>query len=74
MALLADHYDEDWSALWWVRADGIGRVLEPGEPAARDAVALLCERYAQYAERPPAGPVLAVAVSRWSGWSAARGG
>ena len=24
VALLADHYDEDWSALWWVRADGVG--------------------------------------------------
>jgi len=73
-SLLVDHYDEDWSALWWVRADGAGRVLEPGEPAARDAVALLCDRYAQYAERPPAGPVLAVGVTRWSGWSATRGG
>jgi PPOX class probable F420-dependent enzyme len=74
VALLVDHYDENWSALWWVRADGAGRVLEPGEPAARDAVALLCDRYAQYAERPPAGPVLAVGVTRWSGWSATRGG
>jgi hypothetical protein len=49
-------------------------VLQPGEPEARDAVALLSERYAQYAARPPAGPVLAVGVTRWSGWSAARGG
>jgi PPOX class probable F420-dependent enzyme len=74
VALLVDHYADDWSALWWVRADGLARVLEPGEPAARDAVAALCARYAQYAERPPAGPVLAVAVNRWSGWSAASGG
>jgi len=74
VALLVDHYAEDWSTLWWVRADGAGLVLEPGEPEARDAVALLCDRYAQYAERPPAGPVLAVGVTRWSGWSATRGG
>ena len=72
VALLADRYDDaDWDALWWVRADGAGRVLEPEEPRARDAVALLVERYAQYRAAPPRGPVLAVAVERWSGWSAA---
>src|SRR3954469_9980607 len=31
VALLADHYaDDDWDALWWVRADGSGTVHEPG--------------------------------------------
>jgi PPOX class probable F420-dependent enzyme len=70
VALLADHYDEDWDALWWVRADGTGRVLDPGDDEARRAVALLRDRYAPYAERPPTGPVLAVDVTRWSGWSA----
>jgi PPOX class probable F420-dependent enzyme len=75
VALLADHYDdEDWSALWWVRADGTARVLRPQERGAHDAVVLLRERYAQYARRPPVGPVLAVDVTRWSGWSAADGG
>ena len=66
VSLLADHYDEDWSALWWVRADGQGRVLEDA-PAA---IALLAERYEQYRAAPPAGPVLAVEVERWIGWSA----
>ena len=72
VALLADVYDDtDWSALWWVRADGEGHVVEPGEPAARNAVRLLVARYAQYRATPPTGPVLAVQVTRWSGWSAA---
>jgi len=66
VALLADHYVEDWDAIWWARADGSGRVLE----AAPGAVALLRERYAQYADAPPEGPVLAVDVHRWSGWHA----
>lgn len=26
-SLLVDEYREDWSALWWVRADGTARVL-----------------------------------------------
>ena len=24
VTLLADHYEEDWSSLWWVRVDGRG--------------------------------------------------
>jgi PPOX class probable F420-dependent enzyme len=66
VSLLVDHYSDDWSALWWVRADGRARVLE----SAPDAIALLAARYAQYAESPPSGSVLAVDVERWSGWSA----
>ena len=71
VALLADHYDDsDWDALWWVRAEGTARVLDPGEPGAVRAAALLAERYEQYRAAPPRGPVLAIAVERWSGWRA----
>lgn len=70
VTLLADHYEDDWTALWWVRADGRGRVIEPGEPQAQHAVALLAARYEQYAVTPPAGPVLAIDVERWTGWRA----
>jgi PPOX class probable F420-dependent enzyme len=70
VALLADRYDEDWAALWWVRADGTARVVEPGEPEAVRARDLLAARYAPYHDAPPPGPVIAVAVERWSGWSA----
>ena len=38
VALLADHYDDDWEALWWARADGTARVVAPGaEPELRAA-------------------------------------
>jgi PPOX class probable F420-dependent enzyme len=71
VTVLVDHYDDaDWDALWWARADGDGRVLDPQEPEARRAVAALTERYPPYRALPPAGPVLAVDVRRWSGWSA----
>src|SRR5688500_8117043 len=34
-SLLVDHYDDDWSALWWVRLDGSARVLDAtADPAA----------------------------------------
>jgi PPOX class probable F420-dependent enzyme len=71
VALLADHYDDaDWTALWWVRADGVARVLAPEDEEAVRAVDRLVARYAQYRIARPAGPVLAVDVERWSGWSA----
>ena len=69
VALLADHYDDaDWDALWWVRADGLARVVEGAD--AERGIALLAGRYPQYRAAPPPGPVLAIAVERWSGWRA----
>jgi PPOX class probable F420-dependent enzyme len=67
VSLLADAYDEDWSRLWWVRADGVARVLDD----APEAIGLLVEKYPQYAEHRPEGPVVALDVERISGWSAA---
>jgi PPOX class probable F420-dependent enzyme len=70
VALLADHYADDWTRLWWVRMDGRACELPDGDERRR-ALALLAERYPQYRAAPPAGPVLAVRAERWSGWRAA---
>lgn len=68
VCILVDHYDDDnWDALWWARADGTGRILNPDNPEARSAIGLLRARYPQ---QQPVGAVLAVDVTRWSGWSA----
>ncbi len=69
VAVLADHYDENWSALWWVRGDGLAVIVEDAEAMARP-ISLLAERYPQYAASPPAGPVIMIRVDRWTGWSA----
>ena len=69
VALLADHYAEDWTALWWVRADGDAAILA-GPAAIEGPVRLLAKRYPQYRDLPPAGPVIAIRVSRWTGWAA----
>jgi PPOX class probable F420-dependent enzyme len=66
-AVLADHYEEDWSALWWVRADGSARDLDPDAPEGRMAVDRLGERYPDFALR---GGLVAIDVARWSGWAA----
>lgn len=77
VCLLADAYDEDWSRLWWVRADGGARTVPPDAAAEPDrtayeaAVGLLTEKYRQYRDGPPDGPVIEVTVHRWSGWRAA---
>jgi PPOX class probable F420-dependent enzyme len=68
-AVLADHYDESWSKLWWVRADGLAAII--GDPAEMAGpVGLLASRYPQYRESPPAGPVIAIRIQAWTGWSA----
>jgi PPOX class probable F420-dependent enzyme len=70
VSVLADHYEDDWSRLWWVRVDGTARVIEPRAPEHADAVSRLVERYEQYRGRPPEGPAIAITGSRWTGWRA----
>jgi len=67
VSVLADHYEADWSRLWWVRADGHARVLD----ASPTALAALTARYPQYRETPPPGPFLEITVERWSSWTGA---
>ena len=68
VSVLADHYEEEWSRLWWVRADGRARVLESG-PERAQALAALSRKYEQYRRDPPDGPVLAVSLERWRSWA-----
>lgn len=66
VAVLADHYEADWQHLWWVRAEGVARVVEHHAEGTR----LLSLRYPQYRTDPPPGPVIVISAERWSGWSA----
>jgi PPOX class probable F420-dependent enzyme len=70
VTVLADEYSDDWDRLWWVRADGRAVVLTDQRQMA-EPLRLLANRYWQYREAPPTGPVLAVTVERWSGWASA---
>jgi PPOX class probable F420-dependent enzyme len=67
VAVLADHYDEDWGRLWWVRVDGRARVLGSGE--SDRALDLLVARYSQYRRARPPGPAVEISIDRISGWS-----
>ena len=68
VSVLADHYEDDWSKLWWVRADGTARVVTDVAEARR-ATELLASRHAQYRETRPGGPVVAIRIDRLTGWS-----
>jgi PPOX class probable F420-dependent enzyme len=68
VAVLVDHYEDDWTRLWWVRLDGTAKVLDAGSEREY-ALALLSEKYQQYRAQPPTGPVFAVRVERWRGWA-----
>ena len=64
-SLLVDHYEEDWSKLWWVRVDGVAEVVRSDR-----AVDALAEKYEQYREERPAGPLIAIAPEQWRSWVA----
>ena len=66
--LLVEHWDpDDWSQLWWVRAE----LLWQPEAADRGSklASLLAERYAQYRDQP-FSRVLVLQVVGVSGWNA----
>jgi PPOX class probable F420-dependent enzyme len=69
VSLLVDHYDDDWSELWWVRADGTATVEAPDTPAAVTALEGLAAKYPQYRADQPAGPMIRIEVDRWAQWS-----
>jgi len=69
VTILVDNYEEEWDSLWWIRLRGRARVLDDGDERER-ALTLLAEKYPQYLDEPPDGPVLAVDVTEVRSWSA----
>ncbi len=73
VTVLVDHYEDDWSRLWWVSLRGRARVLEAGEEAER-ALQLLVDKYEPYRGELPGCPVLAVDILEWRRWEASAAG
>ena len=67
VCLLVDAYDEEWSDLWWVRVDGRAEVWESGSRRQR-ALDVLADKYRQYRETRPPGPVIGIEISGWRSW------
>jgi PPOX class probable F420-dependent enzyme len=68
VSLLVDQYDDDWTRLWWVRADGTAAIERAGAEHAAHWDQLRA-RYPQYAGQVLDGPVIVVTVESWSGWA-----
>jgi PPOX class probable F420-dependent enzyme len=69
VCMLVDHYADDWSQLWWVRADGLAAVHYGGEEMGTGYY-LLRRKYPQYQRVALDGPVIRIEVHRWSSWVA----
>ena len=69
VSMLVDHYEDDWAALWWVRADGVAAIHYSGDAMAT-GYSLLRRKYLQYQRIALDGPVVTVDVQRWSSWQA----
>jgi len=67
VSLLVQHWDEEWSRLWWVRADGLATVTDEPATVAR-AVAALSAKYEQYQHVALGPPVIEVRVTGWRSW------
>src|SRR3954462_4875423 len=46
-SVLVDHYSDDWTTLWWVRVDGLGRVIDDSAERG-SALTLLARKYPAY--------------------------
>jgi PPOX class probable F420-dependent enzyme len=66
--VLVDHYDDDWDRLWWVRIRGGATVHRDDEPVATTARLALADKYPQYRQHPPTGPVYSVRLDECSWW------
>ena len=66
VAVLAEHYEADWSQLWWVRASG-----RAAEETLSDAWAVaLAAKYEAYRAEGAIASVIVVQVESITGWTA----
>lgn len=75
VAVVVDHYDEDWSALEYVLLRGTGRVVSDRDEWRR-AIGALRSRYPQYRSMPldpERNPVVRIDPERAHHWRASRG-
>lgn len=71
-SLLVEHWEtDDWSQLWWVRAD-LEHVPDPPSAVVGDLEDRLARSFTQYADRP-FHRLVVCRVVKVTGWSASEG-
>ena len=69
VALVLDHYEEDWTRLGWVMLRGRAEILAPGAAEHEAALSLLRARYPQYVAMPLEDrPVIAMRIASARHW------
>lgn len=68
VSMIVDHYDDDWTQLWWVRVDGEATV-STGGALHRAAIDALADKYTHYRDDRPAGALITVTPTTWRSWS-----
>lgn len=81
VSLLFSHYEDDWTRLWWLRADGAAEIRRaPTEGCGAEeaaALAALRRKYPQYARVALLGPdglLVRIAVAALRSWCASEEG
>ena len=70
-SLVVDHYEEDWSRLWYILVSGRAALLEEGEERAA-AIPVLRAKYPQYRTMDiDLNPVIRLAPERAVSWAGA---
>ena len=71
VALVVDRYSDNWDELAYLLIEGSASLLPPGQPAHRQAIALLRARYVQYLAMPiEQQPVVAIEPAHIVAWGA----
>jgi PPOX class probable F420-dependent enzyme len=73
VTVLVDRWDEDWTLLAWLRAEGTAELATPGpdSPELGAAIATLRDRYPQYVgHRLEDRPLIAITIERVTEWGA----
>ncbi len=71
VSLVIDHYEPDWSKLWYLLVQGRAELLEPG-PEQATAIQRLRAKYHQYqAMDLDDNPVIKITPQRVTGWTGA---
>ena len=68
VALVLDHYEEDWGKLWFVLVTGTAQIVQQGEEH-QYAIAILRDKYPQYRSIDiDENPVIKITPARITSW------
>ena len=70
--VLVDHYEDDWTQLWWLKLSGRASIVHESEPDWREAVDGLASKYPQYEQTPMFAGVptmVRIEILHWKSWA-----